>query len=281
VDGSFVIAKDRQVSFRLGTYDRSRQLIIDPMFDFIGALGSGGGGNTQAYGMTVDANGEMILTGVTTDATFPVTAGALQTVCDTDAPADNNLPYARCGTSQTSSGFVTKISADGTSLVYSTYLHGLSGNEYGDAVAADASGDAIVLGATSSNDFPITSDAYQKICQPYHPATSPSSWTATIYPECNGFFDGGGTEYTVVGPNVDDLAFDCHLRSDGDLHRNRGGNRRDYAHPHRHSHAGQLQYRFAHHAGNNHSGREWFRQIHDILVAGRAFERHGNLLQRQ
>ncbi len=200
VDGSFQVAENHQVSFRLGAYDRSRELTIDPTLLFLGVLGAGNGNyETTAYGMTVDSAGEMILTGLTRDVTFPTTSGALQTTCNTNSPVDNNLAYKRCTNTQASSGFVTKISADGKSLVYSTYLHGLSGNEYGDAVAADAAGDAIILGATSSNDFPVTADAYQSICQPYYPNTSPTTF-GPISPLCNGFFNGGGTEYTVNGP---------------------------------------------------------------------------------
>ena len=86
-----------------------------------------------------------------------------ETTCDTNSPIDNGLPYMRCASSQASSAFVTKISADGTSLVYSTYLHGLSGNEAGAAVAVDSAGNDIILGSTSSNDFPITEDAYQSL----------------------------------------------------------------------------------------------------------------------
>ena len=198
VAGSFVIAANRQVSFKLGAYDKSRELTIDPTLLFLGALGAGDGNSpTTAYGMAVDSSGEIILTGLTGDVTFPVTPGALQTTCDTVSPIDRNLPYTRCANSQASSGFVSKISADGTSLVYSTYLHGLSGNEYGGAVAADAEGDAYVLGSTSSNDFPVTADAFQSICEPYYP-TQPG----TITPSCDGFFNGGGTEYTVNNPTL-------------------------------------------------------------------------------
>ena len=103
--------------------------------------------------MAVDSDGEIILTGITNDLTFPTTMGALQLSCTNSSP-DFAANYQRCGPSSASSGFVTKISADGTSLVYSTYLHGLSGQEYGDAVATDTAGDAYVLGMTSSNDFP-------------------------------------------------------------------------------------------------------------------------------
>ncbi len=193
VDGRFVIAKDRQVRFTLGAYDRGRELVIDPELIFLGALGTGNQ-QTVAAGMALDSDGEIILTGITNDLTFPVTAGALQTSC-TNSSAPFAASYHRCGASSASSGFVTKISADGTSLVYSTYLHGLSGQEWGQAVATDASGDAYVLGATESNDFPITANAYLSTCLPYYPGAVPP-----IAPSCDGYFDGGGTEFVYGGP---------------------------------------------------------------------------------
>jgi hypothetical protein len=193
VDGSFAIAENGQASFKLGSYDKSRELIIDPKLVFLGALGNGAGGQSVANGMAVDADGEIILTGIIQATTFPTTTGALQTTCNTISPITNH-PYTRCGSSQASSGFVTKISADGKSLVYSTYLHGLSGNESGEAVAVDSEGNAVILGATSSNDFPVTSDAYLKICQPIYTSAT------TIGPDCDNFYNGGGTEYTVNGP---------------------------------------------------------------------------------
>jgi predicted secreted protein len=195
VDGSFLIARNHQVSFKLGAYDRSRALIIDPTLIFLGAVGTGyANTESQPYGMTVDALGEIILTGITGDPDYPVTTGALQTACNTFSSLANQT-IDRCQNSQGSSGFVTKISADGTSLIYATYLHGISGMEYGYAVAADASGDAYVEGATSSYDFPVTSNAYQSICQPWNNGTS----TVQI---CNGYFNGGGTEYTIDGPSL-------------------------------------------------------------------------------
>jgi hypothetical protein len=200
IEGSFTIAENQQVSFKVGSYDRARELVIDPTLIFLGALGTG---NQQSVpnGMAVDAAGEIILTGITNDLNFPVTSGVLQTSC-AGYNSSSQGKITRCGASSYSSGFVTKISADGRSLVYSTYLHGLGGAEYGDAVVADAAGDAYVLGMTSSNDFPITVDAYQSVCQPYYPQTSPTSFSPNISAQCNGFFNGGGTEYTVEGPTL-------------------------------------------------------------------------------
>jgi hypothetical protein len=191
VDGQFVIGKDRQARFRLGSYDRSRELVIDPTLLYLGALGSGQGNwQSKPNGMAVDGEGEIVLTGATADVTFPVTTGAYQTVCNVFSALANQT-LGRCPNG--GSAFITKISSDGTTLIFSTYLHGASGFEYGDAVAIDSTGNEVVLGATSSYDFPITSGAYEPICQPH--------WNGTAEVQvCDGYFDGGGTEYTVQGP---------------------------------------------------------------------------------
>lgn len=204
VAGEFRIAKeDRQVSFTLGQYDRGRQLVIDPTLLFTGVIATGNQ-QTVPTGMTVDAAGEIFLTGYTNDLTFPVTSGAFQTTCS--KPTDPLVVYGgvRCGVSSSPSAFVTKIAADGTSLIYSTYLHGGGGYEQGQSIAVDSAGDAYVLGATSSNDFPITSDAYQSLCQPIYQLLSfyPVAVYGPLQAQCDNFYNGGGTEYTVNGPNL-------------------------------------------------------------------------------
>jgi hypothetical protein len=202
VEGSFVIADSKaggKVSFHLGAYDHSRELVIDPTLLFVGVLGNGNN-VTEAIGMAVDASGEIILTGETSDTDFPVTPEAYQTTCNQGSTHN----YVRCGGSAEGylgSAFVTKISADGTSLVYSTYLHGFSGSELGRSVATDAAGDAIVLGLTESSDFPITPNAYQSLCMPYYPMRGvvggdPSDFYP-IAQSCDGYFAGGGTEWVV------------------------------------------------------------------------------------
>jgi hypothetical protein len=102
------------------------------------------GGRARDYGtgIAVDSAGDAYLTGGTSSSNFPTTAGALQT--------------ALAGTYN---GFVTKVNASGTALVYSTYLGG-SGHDTGAGIALDGSGNAYVTGQTSSTNFPTTAGAF-------------------------------------------------------------------------------------------------------------------------
>jgi Beta-propeller repeat len=87
----------------------------------------------------------------------------------------------KCGPSSSSAAFVSKISADGQSLIYSTYLggggpgpgtggasvsQGGSGSDFGTGIAVDAHDNAWVVGQTNSNNFPVTADAYSLYCEP-------------------------------------------------------------------------------------------------------------------
>src|SRR5262249_49576029 len=56
--------------------------------------------------------------------------------------------------------FVMKLSADGSSLIYSTYLHGGGGDD-ARGIAVDSTGNAYVTGITGSTDFPTTPGAFQ------------------------------------------------------------------------------------------------------------------------
>jgi hypothetical protein len=121
------------------------------------AISGGGGfitklnaaGNTLGYstylktaipaGVRVNAAGEAFVAGYTTGG-LPVTAGAYQ-------------PVIRAAGVQ--SGFVTKMNAAGSGLVYSTYL-GSSGTTYIKGLAVDGSGNAYLAGSTRGGDFPVT-----------------------------------------------------------------------------------------------------------------------------
>jgi hypothetical protein len=111
----------------------------------------GGGGPDFVQGVALDSGGNAYLTGSTRSPDFP-TANALQIGNDGCTTTNNTV-------SCTSDVFITKVSPDGTSLVYSTYLGG-SDADLGQAIAVDGSGDAYVAGYTFSTSFP-TQNAFQ------------------------------------------------------------------------------------------------------------------------
>ena len=122
-----------RVGFAVGTYDPSRELIIDPVLSYATYLG----GSSLDYGwdIAVDGSGNAYVTGQTGSSDFP-TVNAVQ------------------GTSGGSyEAFVSKLNAAGSALVYSTYLGG-SNFDYGWGIAVDGAGNAYVAGLTYSTNFP-------------------------------------------------------------------------------------------------------------------------------
>ncbi len=113
-----------------------------------------------AKGIAVDAFGDAFVTGYTGSSGtvpngFPITPGAYQPTNETAA----NGGYT---------AFVSELSPDGTTLLYSTYLGGTGfntgvsvGGDSANGIAVDYLGDAIIAGTTSSKDFPVTSGAVQ------------------------------------------------------------------------------------------------------------------------
>lgn len=93
----------------------------------------------EGLAVAVDATGSAYVTGITSSNNFPTSSGAFDTKYDGR------------------DGFVAKLDAAGSTLVYSTYLGGF-GDDGGDAIALDPSGSGIayVSGRTSSTDFPTT-----------------------------------------------------------------------------------------------------------------------------
>jgi hypothetical protein len=103
----------------------------------------GGNGGDFASAIAVDPAGQAYVTGDTTSTNFPITPGALQT--------SNAGGF---------DGFVAKLTAAGSELVYSTYLGG-SDADFVNGIAVDAAGEAYVAGATASTNFPVTPGAAQ------------------------------------------------------------------------------------------------------------------------
>ena len=95
----------------------------------------GGGGYDYAKGIAVDSGGNAYVTGYTASTNFPT---------------KNPLQASNAGSND---AFIAKINSAGSALSYSTYLGG-SGEDNGESIAIDGSGNAYVTGYTGSASFP-------------------------------------------------------------------------------------------------------------------------------
>ncbi len=130
--------------------DPRSTLIIDPlMLDwstyFYGKVGTTGWGYTYVMDMDIDKDNHVYLTGFTTER-FPMKVGTYDTI-----PTGTN----------TWDGFVAKMSVNGDSLLYFTYIGG-SSFSYILSIAVNSQKQPVVSGFTYAKDFPVTSNAYDK-----------------------------------------------------------------------------------------------------------------------
>ena len=105
------------------------------------------GGDNWDYGQSIalDDSGSAYVGGFT-HGSFPVTAGAAQTV------------FGGMG-----DGFAVKLSLDGRTVLYSTYIGGNSW-EGANGIAVDHAGYAYLATGTASTDYPTTPGAWDRVC---------------------------------------------------------------------------------------------------------------------
>jgi hypothetical protein len=173
VEGRYQVAGNR-VRFVVGSYDHGKPLVIDPVLVYASYLGGASenqnatGGDTQIGNFTgfspsgisnptqalaIDSAGDVYVTGFTNATNFP-----LQNAYQGSAAGIS-------GDYRATAAFVTKFNAQGTGVIYSTYLGGATDDyTYGTSIAVDGSGNAYVAGYTDEATFPVTSGAYQTIC---------------------------------------------------------------------------------------------------------------------
>lgn len=116
---------------------------MDPNGSMVYSTYLGGSTGDKPYDLATDGSGAVTVTGNTTSSNFPTTTGAY----------DRTLGGG-------SDAFVTRLSADGSSLLYSTLLGGSDG-DVANGIDLDQQGNAIVAGVTSSGNFPVTPGALQ------------------------------------------------------------------------------------------------------------------------
>ena len=180
VEAAFAVDGHR-VGFAIGDYDRTRPLVVDPSLTYTTYLG-GSGADYGRGGIAVDATGAAYVAGYTGSTDFP-TQSAYQ--------AGNAAGFGNLN------AVIAKIRADGSALVYATYLGGSTTSDaFG--IAVDGSGAAFVTGLTTSTDFPTLN---------------------ALQPSIAGTL--GGTQYgdvfvTKLAPSGSALAYSTYLGGTGD-----------------------------------------------------------------
>ena len=145
----------------------------------------GGNGQDYGYALVLDSANEVLVTGTTASSDFP----AVNAFQDSNQGSFN--------------AFLTKISADGSSLLYSTYLGGDS-SDVASSIAIDGLGSVLVAGYTFSTDFPVV-NAYQ----------------ATVSPNQGGLFGEYGF-LTKFSPDGSSLAYSTYLGGNSNVPYNCG-----------------------------------------------------------
>jgi PKD repeat protein len=134
VRAEFIKIEGNTYGFKVSAYDEKHELVIDPLVIPYSTY-LGGTDVDYGYAIAVDSQGSAYITGYSNSFNFPV---------------QNAYQWWRTG----NDAFVTKFSASGTSLIYSTYIGG-AGTDRANGIALDSSNSAYITGYTTSNNFPM------------------------------------------------------------------------------------------------------------------------------
>lgn len=202
---AYVAGSTRSVDFPTtpGSFDQTQNGDSDAFVVKIAADGSsllygtflGSSGLDSAEAMIIDDMGQVIVGGVTTpgpskgDSGFPTTPGAFD-----ESP------------NGASDGFITKLNASGSALIYSTYLGGPN-NDAVTAIAMDAMTEAVVVGGYSGDGFPISAGVFDTT----HNGSRDLFLASLNSSGSNLLFS------TYLGGNDDDDVAAIAVESDGDM----------------------------------------------------------------
>ena len=167
----------------MGSFEHAFAAKLDPAGSILWATLIAGSIQDQALAVAVDSAGNAYVAGTTNSLDFPL-ANPVQAV------RGKAVGYGF-------DAFLSKISSDGTKLLYSTYLGG-SGDDAANAVAVDSAGEAYITGSTDWTDFP-TVNAIQAA-----PGNNPGGSFVAKFDATGGkllystYLSGGGGSSIVV-----------------------------------------------------------------------------------
>ena len=180
-----------EYGFTVASYDKTKDLIIDPLLAST-FLGGSYGGNISS--IAINSSGNIYVTGQTGSSDFPTTTGAYDTSYNDDGSHDDV--------------FVSELSGDLTSLIASSYLGGSHGDSVR-SIAIDSSGNIYVAGHTQSSDFPTSSGAYDIYGGDYYG----EAFIAKLNGDLTSLLAS-----TYLGGSSSDSCYSITLDSDGNIY---------------------------------------------------------------
>ena len=165
--------QDNSFAFNIDKYDASKTLVIDPFLSW--GTYYGGTGEEEAYSIATDKSGNVFITGLTNGNNGVATTGAFRsTYC-----------YAQ-------EAFLAKFSTTGK-MQWATYFGG-HGNDKGEGVACDDSGNVYITGYTSSDTGIATSGAFQTKIGSYYSSAFLAKFSTSGKRVWSTYFNGEGQE---------------------------------------------------------------------------------------
>lgn len=159
----------------------------------------GGNGNDVAKDLYVAGNGDVYVVGETSSTNFKTTPGA------------NVFNRFIKGTSD---AFVLKFKPDGKSIYWGKLMGG-SGIDYFEGIYATETGDPFIVGATTSSDFYVTSNAFQKSHAGGYDAVVVKMISAGTNVHYSTYLGGGGDDgYAWDSPYFSPLSITANVRDE-------------------------------------------------------------------